>query len=1086
MATEDPFRRPPGSVRLVQVRLLGPLEIEGEDGPLPISGSKLRAVLAMLALDAGRAVSTDRLAEALWQDDPPAGATNALQRLVSKLRRALGSPDLVVLGPSGYVLAVDPVDVDASRLEALAATARRSVAVGDLPLALAHFAAAEGLWRGPALADFASDDFARSHIVHLDELRLALAEERVDVELAMGRDAQLVAELDALVAEHPLRERLRAQLMVALYRAGRQADALRVYQDGRIALAEQLGLEPGPELQRLESAVLRHDPALLVDPAPPVPAPSSGRSNGNLRASLTPLIGRDREVSDVSELLQRTRLATVVGPGGAGKTRLAVEVARATHASWDGTFVVELAPVADPALVAAVVATALDIAESADAPEQRVRDWCGDRRVLLVLDNCEHLVGAAAAFVDDLLSASEHVHVLATSRESLLVPGEQVWPIPPLTPADASLLFTRRATAADPGFQPDGEAAAVIDNICTRLDGLPLAIELAAARARAFSVTQIAERLDDRFHLLTGGSRTAAARQATLEAVVRWSYDLLNDDERCLFERLSVFAGGCVLDDAEAICGTDPLQGDDIADLLAALVQKSLLTVDRSSRKPRYRMLETLRQYGRERLIEREELDEALDRLGSHYARLCTGGRAAFQGRNQRAWHHAMQSDRDNVRVAFNRAIDFGDREVALGIAADLALHRWVTGTVGEGYRWLESAFACPGATAPFTLGWALMWRGFLGYLSGNADDADAQFAEGIALLRAHAGPVFEAYAMSFRAQIATEAGQPERAAAILAAAHEVLSGAADDPWVRAFRTWLQAGLALRRDVDAASHEALLRRVIPELRLAGDEFMTAVCLDLVAEFDEATGAIDAAITQRSEALDIVTNLRMARFEAALLARLGASSVLVGADAAAEQHLRAAMSLASDLKAAPVRAMALNALGDLRRRGGRLDEAENAALAAFDLYDAAGPRFSGSFSRATAAFDVPVGLATSTSVLGFVATARGDTSLAIEWQRQSFRHAHLAGQPRALAVALVGLAAATAASGDGRWAARLLGAADQLRRKSGALAAQREQEDADAVRRRAQALLGANYAHEYERGGQLAPEDVVNQGAADPE
>ena len=367
---------------------------------------------------------------------------------------------------------------------------------------------------------------------------------------------QLLAELEALVKGNPLRERLRGQLMLALYRANRQADALSAYRDAREVLAEELGLDPGPALQALEAAILDQDPALV----PPglglsMVTPMPGRPRTNLPAQRTPLIGREREVGELVELVTRSRMVTLVGAGGAGKTRLAIEAARAVVEQWDdGVLLVELAPVRDALAVADAVAAAFELPESDVDASTRVRRYCADKQLLLVLDNCEHLVDASAQIAEELLAGCDGIHILATSREALRVSGETVWPVPPLAEPDAGELFIARATAVDPGFVADEPTREIIREICRRLDGLPLAIELAAARTRAFSVAQIAERLDDRFRLLTGGSRTAMARQQTLRAVVQWSYDLLFEDERRVFERLSVLTGGFDIAAAEAVC----------------------------------------------------------------------------------------------------------------------------------------------------------------------------------------------------------------------------------------------------------------------------------------------------------------------------------------------------------------------------------------------------------------------------------------------------------------------------------------------------------------------------------------------------
>ena len=898
---------------------------------------------------------------------------------------------------------------------------------------MAACAEAESLWRGPALADFVYDDFAQSHIVRLDELRVSLVEDRVDAELTLGHHARLVGEIEALVNSNPLRERLRGQLMVALYRGGRQADALRVFHDGRTMLAEELGLEPGPALRQLEVDILDHDPVLL---GAEVRVSTSGtvRRLSNLRTELTPLVGRQREVAELTELLVGHRLVTVVGPGGAGKTRLAAETARLAGDRYaDGVFMVELASIEDPDAIADGIVAALDLPDSDMDALTRVRQHCERKDMLLVFDNCEHLVDAAARVAAELLGTCQDLRILATSREALRVTGETVWPVPPLAMADAVELFIQRATSADPAFPTDDAARSVIRDISHRLDGLPLAIELAAARTRAFSVVQIAERLDDRFRLLTGGPRTAMARQQTLRAVVDWSYDLLFEDERRVFERLCVFPGGCAIGAAESVCADDDVDRADVFELVSGLVDKSLLLVDRSGVEVRYRMLQTLSEYGRERLAERGDADAVLARMAAYIAELCGGSRSASQGIDQRRWFVAIDTEQDNIRVAFNWAVSAANKELAVSIAADVALHRWAARVPREGHDWLDTALALSGHVSPFTRGRGLIWCAYLGYLAGRRDHVDEQFEAGIVLLREHADATYVGYALSLNAQIVGESGRPQQAAELNLASLEQLERAPDSQWSRALQTWLRAAISIQQHGDTASFERLLRAATIQFRDAGDEFMGAVCSDLVAQFDELAGNLDAAVAAVRTALDAAVGLRMSRFEVALTARLGRLAVYAGDHAEAELLLQNALARADELSAPPVRAQALNALADLRRRQRRLDDAEHAAHEALDLYrGASGRKFSGSFSRATAAVDVPAGAAASLSVLGYIADERHDSPGAVERHRAAYEQANSAAHPRATPLALEGLASAAANAGHGSWAAQLLGCADHMR------------------------------------------------------
>ncbi|MDQ3147281.1 MAG: winged helix-turn-helix domain-containing protein, partial [Actinomycetota bacterium] len=435
----------------MHIGLLGELVVhDDEDHDITIAGAKLRALLAVLALHVGRVVSADHLVEALWGNDPPAAVRNGLQGLASKLRRALGSSDLIVMRGDGYALDVPSEAIDVGRFEQLAAEGRAMVAAGELARAVDLLAEADGLWRGDPLADFSYEDFASAAITRLSESRLTLLEERLNLELQLGRHHRAAIQLEELVATHPLREGSRALLMLALYRAGRQADALRIFQEGRQLLGEELGLEPGPELRRLESAILTHDPSLTLQSAPPPAVAAGTGSHPRIPEALTPLVGRDEELRELRALFAENRFVTLVGPGGVGKTRLALEVGRsaAEHLRFGGCLV-ELAPVGDPAGVPAAIASALDLPDP-----NRLAEMIGDRDLLLVLDNCEHVITAAAEVAEGLLRRCPGLRLLATSREGLRVGGETIWPVPPLAADDAVSLFLARVQAAGATIEP--------------------------------------------------------------------------------------------------------------------------------------------------------------------------------------------------------------------------------------------------------------------------------------------------------------------------------------------------------------------------------------------------------------------------------------------------------------------------------------------------------------------------------------------------------------------------------------------------------------------------------------------------------
>ncbi|WP_084964675.1 ATP-binding protein [Thermoactinospora rubra] len=630
--------------------VLGPLEVWADTGEeIAVAGPRPRALLVLLLLEAGRVVGVDRLVDGQYGQAPPANAANAIQAQVSRLRRTL--PGLIEHHPTGYRLAVDPGDVDAHRFERLAAEGRRLLSDGDLEKAAATLKEALALWRGPALADLPA---AGAQATRLEELRLTALEDLVEAELALPRGTS-VAELRRLAEAHPLRERLAGQLMRALHAAGCQAEALAVYERVRKTLAEELGADPSPELAEIHLAVLRAE---------------QPRRRG-VAAPLTSFVGRERELAGLGGDRPATRLVTVVGPGGVGKTRLAVEAAR-RHP--DACFV-DLAPVTDH--VAHAVLAALGVRQTglgAADPVGRLVTAIGDRDLLLVLDNCEHVVASAAALARELLAECPRLRVLATSREPLDVTGETLVPLPPLAvpPPDVSpaaaldypavRLFADRARAVRQGFRLDESTAGPVARICAALEGLPLAIELAAARLRTFGVEEIAARLAEhgRFALLSRGDRTAAARHQTLRAVVEWSWDLLTPQERELARRFSVFAGGASLEAVEAICGGPP----------DGLVDKSLVMFDGE----RYRMLETVRLFCAERLTGDVRAAHA-----RYYLRLAQRAEPHLRRAEQLAWLARLSAEHANLMAALRHDPETGQRMVAA-----LAAYWWLSGRRSE------------------------------------------------------------------------------------------------------------------------------------------------------------------------------------------------------------------------------------------------------------------------------------------------------------------------------------------------------------------------------------------------------------------
>ncbi len=720
-------------------RLLGPLEVEAGGRPLALGGPRQRALLAQLLLSANEVVRRERLMDGLWGDEPPSTAANALQVAVHGLRKALGSGRIARQGP-GYVLRAEPGEVDRERFETLVAQAR-----GEQPAeAVRLLSEALSLWRGPALADVADAPFAGPAIAQLEERRLLAAEERIEAELALGRHAQLVAELDALIAEHPLRERLRRQKMLALYRSGRQAEALEAYAEARRVLVGELGIEPSKELHELESAILRQDPALTGS----AQAALTG-VQANLPAPPTALIGRRLEVAAVTGLLRRAdvRLVTLTGPGGTGKTRLALQAAAelaAEHA--DGVVFVDLAPLEDDALVASTIAHALGAAEGEVATVERLKQELRPKALLLVLDNFER-VDAAAPVVSELLAGAPDLKVLVTSRAVLRLSGEHEYLVPPLRTPDparardveelarneAVALFVARARAVQHGFTLSRENRGAVAEVCVALEGLPLAIELAAARVGSLSPPALLDRLEQRLELLTGGPRDAPERHQTLRATIDWSHGLLDPAERELFAGLAVFAGGCTLAAVETIFEA-PLE------TLEGLVAKSLLQREQGvPGEVRFRMLETVREYALERLAASVEADDARRRHALYFAGLAEQGAEVLwgpvQGPEHEIWLDRLEADHDNLRAA----LAWGSRhhdETTLRLAAAMFEFWESRGYIREGREWLERALERgSGAAAPLRAK-ALHAAGYLAYDQGDYERGDEHCEASLALYR--------------------------------------------------------------------------------------------------------------------------------------------------------------------------------------------------------------------------------------------------------------------------------------------------------------------------------------------------------------
>ena len=686
--------------------ILGPLYVRRDGARVPIGAGQQRSLLAALLIDAGQVVSVDALVGRLWGERPPYGARNAIQNYVLRVRRTLGQ-DVVVTDRNGYLIDVAPDGLDARRFASLVRRGTAAAAMGEPGRAAALLGEALGLWRGEPLADLPAERF-QDVVSALCEQRLAAQELWIDAVIRCGRPADVLPELRRLTERHPWRERFWSQRMLALYQCGRQGEALECYRQVTRLLADELGVDPGEELRTLHQRMLASAPEIAAVPA----APWTPYDGGTLPAETTSFIGREKELAETRRLLRESRLVTLTGVGGVGKTRLALRIARQMAPSFpEGVWLADLAALTDPTLLERAIAESLGLRDqSVRSAVDAIVDHVRDRRLLLVLDNCEHLVDAVAALVLRLLCAAPRLQVLATSRERLGVSGEHVFLVSGLTlQSDAEggeceavrLLIDRAAACAVPLRAGERDSASAAD-LCRRLDGIPLAIELAAVRLTSLTVEEILERLEDRFRLLSA-PRTPdrSRRRRTLRGVMDLSYSLCTPGERLLWTRLSVFAGGFDLAAAEAVCAGDGIDGADVLDLMTGLIHKSLVVVENTGGAARYRLLETIRQYGLDRLRADGNVIEYRIRHSEHYHALAAGAAADWCSPQEVEWLDRLRTELPNLRAALGFCLtEPGRARTGANIAVDLTRSRswFFSGTLGEARHWLETLSAGLGA----------------------------------------------------------------------------------------------------------------------------------------------------------------------------------------------------------------------------------------------------------------------------------------------------------------------------------------------------------------------------------------------------
>ncbi|MGV9213849.1 BTAD domain-containing putative transcriptional regulator [Micromonospora sp. RB23] len=988
----------------VQFGVLGPLAVTTDAGePVVVPGAKVRALLADLLTNRNQVVSADRLIDDLWGDDSPANPTGALQVRVSQLRKALndaepGARDLVESRAPGYLLRAGSVDAD--RFAELA----RHTDVGRLTEAL-------GLWRGEAYADVADAEFVRAEATRLAEQRLAVHERLAEARVARGEHDLAAADLAELVARNPLHEGLRAVQLRALYAAGRQSEALDSYTDLRDRLADELGLDPGPELVALHRRILEQDAGLSAPPKAAI-------IRNSLPAQLDELVGRAEALTELRALLPGQRLVTLVGPGGVGKTRLATEAAR-TQSPPDGVLLVELAPLpaGDPG-VAEQVLGALDVREAAGSslsPADRLVTALRQRHLLLVLDNCEHVVEPVAALVARLLRDAPGVHVLATSREPLGLTGELLWDVPPLSvpPSDgdpdavrrsaAARLFAARAAAQQRGFRLDERTAPAVAQLCRRLDGLPLALELAATRVRALGVQGVVERLDDRFRLLSTQQRDVPPRQRTLTAVIGWSWDLLDEADRQVLARLAVFRDGCTPEAAELVCRTD-------LDALARLVDRSLVVLDDSPDGPRYRLLESVAAFCLDRL---DDADEVRTRHTGYYTELAERADPQLRGPDQRRWLAVLDAEAANLRAALAHG-------GGLRLAVALSWYWYLRGRLTEAHQ----ALAATGdpeqdrKAAPWRVGFALL-RG--------TEVAPADVRAAVAGDPDGRGAWFAANALIDTSDLALAA--------------ELLPSAAADTWTEAATLASRAKMA-HVGGDQAALERTATRSAALFAETGDRWGRLQATEWVGGLAEMRGDHERAAALHAEGLRWAEELRLWPQVCTELSWLAWLAVQTRDYPQARELAERAYHLAVQQDAPGALVFAELSLGLAARRDGKLD------LAVAHLGNLA--------ERGRAEAQPALYLPPVLVELGHAIEQGGDPDAALALHVEAFGAAEAMAAPRDAIFALEGMASAVRVP---EVAARLLGAAAAARLAAQAPCAPAERDEVERVSARVRAALG---------------------------
>jgi len=949
---------------LLEIRLLGPFEVLARGTVAEVGGSKRQALLAMLALRQGRVADVDSLVDGLWGEELPAAPRNALHHHIARLRAALGE-ESIVGSPDGYAL--KGAYVDAVRFEELLAETRSALREGDTLAAADAVASALALWRGPALQGLTGTAWFSAEARRLETLRVDALEEDFEIRLALGEHRELIPALRPALADNPFRERLWGQLMLALYRSGRQADALETFQEARRVLADELGLEPGPELRRLQEAILAHDPAIAA-------VPVARRRRGNLPAPSSSFVGREDELGEVTALLHAHRLVTLTGPPGVGKSRLAVETTRSLENEFqDGIWLVDFARAGGAPDAVRLLADVVDVRGS--DPLASVSSRLRDASVLVVLDACEHVLDEAARIASTLLAECPLVRILGTSREALHVAGEVRFPVAPLRSA-AVELFLERARAARPGFEPDAEAVAQAAEVARRVDGLPLAIELAAARVNVLGLAELVSILERRAALLRDGPASDPGHTA-LQELVEWSYDLLHGDEKTLLQQLAVHRGGASLASLAAVAATHELNEATVAYLVSALVDKSIVSAAFADGVARYDMLDTVRDYVLERLAESGRLAETRAAHAEYFATLAEEARGELRGPEWLRWQRRLELENDNLWAALAYARDAPDPDVAIRLGT-LGWYFTLAERVSDGRRFLELALSATRDDAPVELRIELLAS--LCYLATEELDLDSALEAGeraLALAASAQSPKQLGFAQLTLALALAQSGD-ERADVMAQDAYATLEAAGDD-WGAAASGLIRATGAARA-ADVATVAAMAATVLRHSDAIEYDAFRVPGLLLEAWVAERRRDGAAAVDGYRRAHELGARIGFGDHAAFALSALGSSALANGDRREAEELQRQALATAEAADAIWVAAHARVQLAHIAAATGDADGAESLYRRVLEWAQLQRPH-----QARESLFLALAGSPATAALLGLaeLADARGDTAAANE-------------------------------------------------------------------------------------------------------